>query len=386
MSPNLDHSKIARSKIDASLETQSILVTCGTGGVGKTTVSAALAVRAACLGKKAVVITIDPAKRLATSLGLSDIGDQATDLTPALNAILLQKGQAPVPDSGSLHAIMPDTRETFEGFIRSLTSNEAVAKRVIQNPIFQIFSREFSGSNEYMAMQRLLGLHREKQFDLIILDTPPSRNTLALLDAPKLLARFFDERLIRWLVLPANKLVSAGMRKALGLLEKLTGAAFMSHLFEFASALFEVRVQFSANLSKITDLLSERTTSFLLVAAPSRDTAPDAVHFVQTVQEHQFHFEGMIVNRRLSHLGPVQSQMISDAPLPHQKEALDVLAGLQAREEAAMADLGKRLESFASNQQHSRPLCLSLPELARDVHSLSDLVEISRAFETFNPA
>ena len=377
---------LQRSRIDEALMTRKILITCGTGGVGKTTVSAALAVRAAQLGRNAVVITIDPAKRLATSLGLSDIGDRAADLTPALEAVLAAKQQTALPARGALHAIMPDTKETFEGFIRSLTPNEAVARRVIQNPIFQIFSREFSGSNEYMAMQRLLSLHHEGKFDLIILDTPPSRNTLALLDAPKLLARFFDERFIRWLVLPANKLVSAGMKKALGLLEKLTGGAFMTHLFEFAAALFEVRMQFSANLSRITELLSAQSTAFLLVAAPSRDTAPDALHFVQSVSEHGFHFEGILVNRRLEHLGLCPDSAPPGSP-EHLSRAFSVISALQQRESLAMVDLIENIRKSADMRTDgSIPKCLSLPELARDVHSLSDLHEISLALERFNPA
>jgi anion-transporting ArsA/GET3 family ATPase len=237
-----------------------------------------------------------------------------------------------------------------------------------------------------MAMQRLLSLQREGKYDLIILDTPPSRNTLALLDAPKLLARFFDERFIRWLVLPANKLVSAGMKKALGLLEKLTGGAFMTHLFEFAAALFEVRMQFSASLSKVTELLAANSTAFLLVAAPSRDTAPDALHFVQSVSEHGFHFEGILVNRRLEHLGLCPETPPAGAP-QHLVHAFAVISALQQRESLAMVDLIENIrKSLDMRTDRTIPKCLSLPELARDVHSLSDLHEISLALERFNPA
>ena len=239
--------------IDRILKERRVLITCGTGGVGKTTLSAAIAFRAAMLGKRTVVVTIDPAKRLATSLGLETLGDHPTDLTPALaKAIGNTRVTGPLPATGSVHAIMPDTRKTFETFVAELAPNPGVAERIMSNPIFQIFAKEFSGTNEYMAMERLIPLEQSGKYDCIIIDTPPSRNTLAFLNAPKLLAQLFEEKLIRWLVLPANRLVSGGMRKALGILERLTGAGFMTNLFDFASALFEVQVGFTANLKKIT--------------------------------------------------------------------------------------------------------------------------------------
>jgi anion-transporting ArsA/GET3 family ATPase len=222
--------------IDQVLKNKRVIITCGTGGVGKTTLSAALGIRAALQGKRTVVVTIDPAKRLATSLGLTQLGDQPTDLTPQIQATLEkvrlndsnQLHHLPQKITGSLAAIVPDTRKTFENFVRELAPSETAAEKVIKNPIFQVFAKEFSGTNEYMALERLHSLYIQDQYDLIILDTPPTRNTLAFLEAPRLLAQFFDEKLIRWLVLPANKLVATGMKKAFSILEGLTGANFMT--------------------------------------------------------------------------------------------------------------------------------------------------------------
>jgi len=240
-------------RIDEAIEQRKIIVTCGTGGVGKTTLSAAIAFRAALAGKRVVVITIDPAKRLATSLGMEALGDDPVDLTPALRRAA-EQARVPAP-RGTLAAIMPDTRKTFELFAREIAPNPEIAERVLKNPIFQIFCKEFSGANEYMAMERLHSLDRSGLYDCIILDTPPSRNTMDFLNAPKLLAQFFEERMIRWLVVPTNKLVSTGMKKALGILEKLTGAGFMTNLVDFAAGLFELQKGFTEHLDRIIALL-----------------------------------------------------------------------------------------------------------------------------------
>lgn len=360
--------------IDQILRERRIIVTCGTGGVGKTTVSSAIALRAAMLGRKAVVITIDPAKRLATSLGIAKLGDEPTDLTPALKAAW-EKARAagkPVPAAftGTLAAIVPDTRRTFEAFVRELAPNPAVADRVMRNPIFQIFAKEFSGTNEYMALERLYSLHQTNEFDCIILDTPPSRNTLAFLEAPKLLAQFFDAGIIRWLVLPANRLLATGMKKALGILEKLTGAGFMTHLFDFAAALFEVRVNFTANLKKITELLESSQVGFLMVTVPAPDTAPEALHFIENVRQHGFRFEGVALNRMIGYFEPPPANG-SPPPrnAPEFDEALSVIRALQERERKVIASLS----------QEPIPLCAKLPELARDVHSVEDLFHVALA-------
>jgi anion-transporting ArsA/GET3 family ATPase len=359
----------SRHSIDEILTTRKILITGGTGGVGKTTVSAAMALRAAMLGRKTVVITMDPAKRLATSLGLEGLGDHPTDLTPRLRKVYDEARAAgmkvPSHFEGRLDAIMPDTRKTFEDFVHSLAQSKEMAERVIQNPIFQIFAKEFSGANEYMAMQRVFALSNENRYDLIILDTPPSRNTLDFLDAPKLLGQFFDDRIIRLLVMPANRLMAAPLRKVLGLLEKLTGAGFMTHLLDFAQALFEVRFNFTKNLNRVTELMASPDTGFLLVAAPSPEKAPEIAHFIDSVREHGFHFEGMALNRTLGYLKTEGEE--SPATL--------LIRSLQARERQAVDALMGELKEHA-------PYYAKLPELARDVHSVEDLFHVALALDT----
>ena len=375
--------------IDDIIQSRKILITCGTGGVGKTTLSAAIAMRAALLGRKVVVITIDPAKRLANSLGLHVLDDQPTDLTPQVRAMLKHVNEKktvkkpvekteektpekitaapPPPFTGSLVAIVPDTRKTFENFVTELSPNQAVADRVMNNPIFQIFAKEFSGTNEYMALERLLSIYKSGDYDFIVLDTPPSRNTLAFLDAPRLLAQFFEEKIIRWLILPANKILATGVKKALGILERLTGAGFMTHLFDFASSLFQVQVNFTASLKKITALLESREVGFMMVTTPTLDAIDEAKHFIDSVHEHRFTFDGVILNRTLGYL---------DTRAPKSGEtgyenAFEVIRDLQAREQRVLENLIRT----------EIPICAKLPELARDVHSLEDLFYVAMALD-----
>lgn len=362
---------LGSSQIDKIIARRQVLVTCGTGGVGKTTLSAAIALRAALNGKKTVVITIDPAKRLITSLGLHEeetqLGDQPTDLTKKIEEAI-QKTSYGIDLKGSLEAIVPDTRHTFERFIRELAPSEAVAQRVTNNPIFQIFAKEFSGTNEYMALERLYSLIRQNKYDLIVLDTPPSRNTLAFLNAPKLLVQFFEERMIKWLILPANKLISAGMRKGLSILENLTGAGFMTHLFEFASALFEIRARFTANLNSIMKTLESDDVGFIMVTVPAPDLVPETLHFIETLQRLHFHFDGVAINRSLAHLQDDLSSH-SQGQTEAYKRALEILEGLRQKEQTALGE-------------QKIPLLGRLPELARDVHSVEDLLHLAMAFNT----
>ncbi len=340
-----------------SLATRRVLITCGTGGVGKTTVSASLAVRAALEGKRVLVITIDPAKRLATSLGLEKLGHEPTDLTEALARAA---GKAV---SGKLHALMPRSRESFERLIRSLTTKEEAVQRIFRNPILRTFSEDFSGTNEYLALEELVHFHGRKDFDLVILDTPPSRNTLSFLEAPQLLARFFEEKMIRFLIMPANKALAFGARKVFGILERLTGSGFMNQLFDFGEALFEVQENFLAKLHGIHRLLQSDDVGFLLVAAPTPESAPEIAHFLGQIHARGFHFDGVLLNRSLGHL-----ETAGDGP------ATQLIRALQAREKDAYAKLRGTTDA-------SELFYIQLPELSRDVHGLEDLYHVSTLFD-----
>ncbi len=347
-----------------SLAKRRVLITCGTGGVGKTTVSASLGVRAAISGRRVIVITIDPAKRLATSLGLEKLGHEPTDLTEQL----AQAAGREIP--GKFFALMPKSSESFERLIRSLTTYEEAVQRIFKNPILNTFSQDFSGSNEYLALEELVHFHGRTDFDLVILDTPPSRNTLSFLEAPQLLARFFEEKMIRFLVMPANRVVAFGMRKAFSILEKLTGTGFINQLFDFGEALFEVQENFLNKLKSIHRLLQSEEVGFLLVTAPTPETAPELGHFLSQIHERGFHFDGVVLNRSLSHLAP--DEHASTGP------AQAVIRAIQLREQLAYSRLR---ESIATVKESRELFFTQLPELARDVHGLEDLFHVSTLFD-----
>ena len=349
------------------LKEREVIITCGTGGVGKTTLSAALGIKAAMEGRRVCVITIDPAKRLATSLGMNALASDPQDLTPQLREAAKKQG-LDFADGGSFFAMMPDTRSTFEVFFRNLSGSAEVAQKLTQNPLFQIFAREFSGTNEYMALQQLQSLHDSGEFDCIVLDTPPSRNTLDFLNAPRLLNQLFEANLIQWLVVPANKIAQVTVKKALGLLEKLAGASFMGHMLDFASAIFEIRTGFARHLNRVIQLLESDRTGVILVTGAHADFAEEIAHFRRHIVGHGLRLDSLFVNRTLGAY-PEGSVPAEAADSPELSRAIELLQALRSRESQALV----RLKTATG------PLATTLmPELARDVHSIEDLLHVAR--------
>ncbi|MGE0615775.1 MAG: ArsA family ATPase [Bacteriovoracia bacterium] len=370
--------------IDDIIARRRIIITCGTGGVGKTTVSAAIALRAAMLGKRALVITIDPAKRLATSLGLDALSDHPTDLTAQFAAARAKLGWNPpagAEGEGKFFAVIPDTRKTFETFMHSLSPTPKTAEMVLNNPLFKTVASEFSGANEYMALQKLDAMAHDSEYDCIILDTPPNRSTLTFLNASQTLTRLFEEKFIRWLIVPANRLVSVAMKKALGVLESFTGSGFIGYLIEFANALFEVQDRFMEKLYRVTALLESEDVGFVSVTTATPDTIPEFTHLIDAFYEKRFNFDGVVLNRTLGFFPPAVAEPSKSAdhhgedPL---QQGLQIVGTLQDRERVVTDELQNRLAKLKG--AHAVPKIHKLPELVRDVHSIEDLFHVALAF------
>ncbi|MGI5197060.1 ArsA family ATPase [Streptomyces sp. CA-288835] len=269
-----------------------IVVCCGAGGVGKTTTAAALGLRAAERGRKVVVLTIDPARRLAQSMGID-----ALDNTPRR-----VKG---IDDSadGELHAMMLDMKRTFDEIVEAHADPERAAA-ILGNPFYQSLSAGFAGTQEYMAMEKLGQLRARDEWNLIVVDTPPSRSALDFLDAPKRLGSFLDGRLIRLLTAPAKlggragmKFLNVGMSMMTGTLGKLLGGQLLKDVQTFVAAMDTTFGGFRTRADATYKLLQAPGTAFLVVAAPERDALREAAYFVERLAAETMPLAGLVLNR-----------------------------------------------------------------------------------------
>jgi anion-transporting ArsA/GET3 family ATPase len=278
--------------VDALLADRSIdiVVCCGSGGVGKTTTSAALALRAAEQGRKVVVLTIDPARRLAQSMGIEKL-DNVPRPVPGVRGT----------NGGSLDAMMLDMKRTFDEVVESQASPEKAAQ-ILANPFYVALSSSFAGTQEYMAMEKLGQLHADRAggWDLIVVDTPPSRSALDFLDAPERLSSFLDGRFIRLLLAPARgpaKLMSAGLGVVTNALTKVLGAQVLRDMQTFVAAFDTLFGGFRQRAQKTYRLLQADGTAFLVVAAPEPDALREAAYFVERLNEERMPLAGLVVNR-----------------------------------------------------------------------------------------
>jgi anion-transporting ArsA/GET3 family ATPase len=289
-------------KIIGDRETK-IIICCGSGGVGKTTTSAAIAVRAAEAGRKVVVLTIDPARRLAQSLGVGEL-----DNTPR-----------PVPTidtaaGGSLDAMMLDMKGTFDDVVIAHSTPEK-AEAILQNQFYVALSSEFSGTQEYMAMEKLGQLHSEAEahatWDLIVVDTPPARSALDFLDAPEHLSSLLDGRFLRLLLSPTRgplRLMSAGFSVMSAIMTKILGTQILSDVKTFVRAFEALFGGFRQRATGTFQLLSSRHSTFLVVATPQHDALREAAYFVDRLTEEGMPISGMVINRVHSSTLPISPE------------------------------------------------------------------------------
>ncbi|MEU9000959.1 ArsA family ATPase [Streptomyces sp. NPDC048551] len=282
----------AQLAVDALLDDPKtrIIVCCGAGGVGKTTTAAALGVRAAERGRKAVVLTIDPARRLAQSMGIDSL-----DNTP--------RRVAGVAGDGELHAMMLDMKRTFDEIVESHADGDR-AQAILANPFYQSLSAGFAGTQEYMAMEKLGQLRARDDWDLIVVDTPPSRSALDFLDAPKRLGSFLDGKFIRVLMAPAKvggragmKFLNVGMSLMTGTLSKLMGASLLKDVQTFVAAMDTMFGGFRTRADATFRLLQAPGTAFLVVAAPEPDALREAAYFVERLAAERMPLAGLVLNR-----------------------------------------------------------------------------------------
>jgi anion-transporting ArsA/GET3 family ATPase len=364
-----------------------IIVCCGSGGVGKTTTSAALALRAAEQGRKAVVLTIDPARRLAQSMGLTEL-----DNTPRpVRGVDTRRG-------GSLDAMMLDMKRTFDEVVEAHASPDK-ARQILSNPFYQAVSSSFAGTQEYMAMEKLGQLHAEAigpdghgRWDLIVVDTPPSRSALDFLDAPERLASFLDGRFIRLMTAPARgpaRLFSAGLSVVTGALSRVLGAQMLRDAQTFIAAFDTLFGGFRARADHTYRLLQAEETAFVVVAAPAADALREAAYFVERLSEEHMPLAGLVVNRVTQTHAPGLEQATAAAAAQRldEREAHPVTAHLlklHADRMAAVAHEEHLRRRF--NAAHPGVPAAEVPALATDVHDLDGLRAVAAALVVAPPA
>jgi anion-transporting ArsA/GET3 family ATPase len=338
------------------LEGRRIVVCAGSGGVGKTTTAAALAMGMAERGLKVAVVTIDPAKRLADSLGLEELGNEARLVDPE------RFSEHGVQITGELWALMLDPKRTFDALIERLAPDEATARDVLSNRVYQQLSGAVAGSQEFTAIAKLYELDQEGGFDLLVLDTPPSRNALDFLDAPGRLTRFFQGRALRLFLRP-GRFLGRGTGLVFSVLQRVTGIDLMRDLSTFFRSLSGMVDGFTERASRVGALLEDPATTFLIVTAPRHDPVEEAIFFHRKLRDAGMPFGGLVVNRlHVAPDGDVPSEL-GGALGGRVAEAMEDLAALAEREAANVELLRSELGSVA----------VVIPELDDDVHDIEGL-------------
>ena len=361
-----------------------VLVCCGTGGVGKTTIAAAIALMAARRGKRVLVMTIDPARRLADALGVGDLPNEATPIPVAQFA-----GTSPI--SGELLAMMLDVKSTWDDAVARFAPDQEMADAILGHRFYRKITEGISGSQEYSAMLRLLDMLEEDRYDLVVVDTPPARNALDFLDAPRRVTDVLEEGVLKWLVTPSFTATRAGFRifgkggaALFSIFERFTGAEVLTNLSEFATSFSGIFGTLRSRAQTMQEILRQPSTGFLLVTQPTAMSVKEAATFLEKLIDLQMPFGGFVVNRM--HWGSQQDT--SDEP-PFGPGGFPKRPPDEVDEEAyrEMVDRVWELHRAYSEWAHhdrgvveslrewfgDRHLCLEVPDLQSDLTDLRSL-------------
>ena len=352
------------SDLDALIDDASVIVCCGSGGVGKTTAAAVLALEAARRGRRAAVVTIDPAKRLANAMGLEGLSNEPTRV----------EGDWP----GELWALMLDTKRTFDNLVANHAADPEQAERILSNRFYQNISGALSGTQEYMATEKLYELHHERDFDLVVVDTPPSRNALDFLDAPRRLTRFLDHRLYRILMLPTRgvlKAASVAAQAFVRTVSKVVGTEVFDDAITFFQAFEGMEQGFKERARSVMALLTDPGTAFVLVASPRRDTVEEADFFAAKLAESGITVQALVVNRMHPRFGTSRpeaarerAKTLAGTALGAHYENLADYGQLADREDEHLAGLAAKVAPAP---------VVRVPMLSTDVHDLDGLAAVA---------
>ncbi len=351
-----------------------VIVCCGSGGVGKTTTAAALGLALAAQGLAVAVLTIDPARRLADALGIELLGNepQAVPLDKVLPGA-----------TGQMDAMMLDMKATFDGVVRRHGPDPAHTERILANHYYRFVSTRLAGSHEYMAMERVLELYVSGKYDVVLVDTPPTRHALDFLNAPDRMLGIMNERVLRWLSLPGTsrgfRILERGSQTVMSVLKRLIGSRTIVDIAEFFTAFQPLWAGFTARSQQVQELLHGPHTRFLLVTAPTPAAQSEAREFLALLSQRELPFGGMLVNR-VAEL-PQQAPPTSMPPRPPDIEeeawlAVTAAVVVASEHQARLAE-GQRPVLTALLAANNDAPSWQVPQLSQDVHDLKELRRIA---------
>lgn len=362
------------------LDGRRAVIVAGSGGVGKTTTSAAIGLGLAAAGKRVCVITIDPAKRLADALGLEELGNEPHRVDPS------RFREHGIEVTGELWAMMLDAKRTFDDLIERLAPDEKSRDEILENRIYQELSSAVAGSQEFTAIAKLYDLDRDGGFDVLILDTPPSRNALDFLDAPDRLTNFFEGRALKVFLAPtgiAAKVVGRGTSVVFAVLRKVTGVDLLDDVSVFFRALSGIMDGFRERAAGVKKLLGDPSTTFLIVSSPQPEPIEEAIHFAGKLREARHRIGALIVNRvdpgvadpdppDAAALAALEAELTDELGAPLARKVARTMADARILADRDAASIAHLMDALGESG------ALLVPQLDDDVHDLEGLVHVGR--------
>lgn len=361
------------SAFDRLFNDKRVLICCGSGGVGKTTTAAALALSAAMRGYKTLVLTIDPARRLANSLGIEKIDYLEKQIPKA------ELKKAGIETKAPLFAMMLDPKHTFDALIVKHATSPEKANAILDNKLYRQLSSMIGGSQEYMAMEKLHEITQDRDYDLIVLDTPPSRHALDFLDAPARMSAMIGDSMMKWFLKPSLfvgraslKILERPMHQVFKTFDKIMGFEFLQDLSEMLMSFSDLLEGFQQRAEKVQALLQDPKTSFLLISSPQSIPLQEAAYFYSKIVEKSLPFSGFIFNRvqRVPDGTDTLPASLPSTAREEYQELRKLFKNLQKRDQS-------EIEKFKDEIDSSEGLILkAVPRMDRDIHDLAGLRDL----------
>jgi anion-transporting ArsA/GET3 family ATPase len=375
-------STVPEVSLEQLLAAKEIVVTCGSGGVGKTTTAAAMAAMASVhLGGKVLVLTVDPARRLANAMGLEAFGNVETRVESTAFA------EAGIEPRGELWAAMLDTKQSWDDLVRRHAPNESTREQILANPLYQNVTGKFVQSHDYIAMERLYELHASGKYDLIVVDTPPTRNAIDFLEAPERMADFFSSRLLRWLLAPyRSRIMSVASKPFYQVADRILGSQFLQDIAEFFMLFQTMYDGFVERARSVERLLHDRRTTFVVVTTLEVAPVHEAEFFVQALRDRKLHLGAVVMNKvlpsyLLDHDATASAQRMCD-----DAEAVAKSLGGDAATERVLHEIGASFLNFqvvAKREAEQRTelgatadVVATVPYFDTDIYDLNGLLRL----------